>query len=951
MTLERLTCLACGASLPGGARFCPECGTAVGRGCVGCGASLGPGDRFCPTCGMPQARLKANAPGDDGEHRRLTVMFCDMVQSTRLSTEMEPEALREVIRGYQANCASAIESAGGMVAQYLGDGVMAFFGYPVALEDAVARAVGAAADVIDGMPDLNARLATRHGIEVQVRIALHSGPTLVSSMGAGETRARHAATGTVPSIAARLQEHAPINGVVMTREVADRVATSFETRLLGSERLKGIPGPVEIHVLAGRRAIPRTRVTGHRIVGRERELAVLDQAWARVQQTSESAIVSLTAEPGLGKSALVARFLAGTGVGPRSCHVLTGLPSDRASPFASLWRMIASQAGVEARRRGALRTAARDWFVSHGGNDPAAVDALIGAQPRPRARGAEGGAGDDGDALRTMLFAAFRRHVARGGGPALVVLEDAHWIDPSTIEMVDAAVAERRALPPFLLLVASRPGTPYTWCAPVERSLELGGLDAEACRALIAEAAGGVDPDMALAAQVAKIASGVPLYVEELTRSLVERGLVREEAGRLRLRAIGAEMPTPGSLLDLLISRLDALGPAKALAQVASVLGRSVDADALAAVSGMAPWAVAEELRVLQRAGIMEETGEGIVEFRHALFQQAASDTLLRSRRAALHGAYLDWLEREGREAAPETLGYHAFGAGRFDAAAGHYRDAGVADGRANAQREAVAHFRRALDAHKASAGIEPDDKGLEIEVRLAGAMLAAEGPGAPETLEAYERAIETSEQVSESAWHFPAYWGWWRISSNFPEMTRRAGRIVAVADRMADPEFKLQAHHCMWANTFQVGALDETLEHAERGLELYRPGPSAEHGLIYGGHDARVCAHGQSALARWLKGAGDAVLPEIERAIGHGEALGHRGSLLHALDIAGTLHGYRRDARALAETAERLVRIGEAALIEEYAAKGRFLHGWAEGLAGDTEGGLAMMNRAFEML
>ncbi|MEM7271358.1 MAG: hypothetical protein AAF401_19150, partial [Pseudomonadota bacterium] len=194
-------------------------------------------------------------------------------------------------------------------------------------------------------------------------------------------------------------------------------------------------------------------------------------------------------------------------------------------------------------------------------------------------------------------------------------------------------------------------------------------------------------------------------------------------------------------------------------------------------------------------------------------------------------------------------------------------------------------------------------------------------------------------------------YWGWWRIANTFPEMTSRAARIVVVADRMKDQEFKLQAHHCMWANAYQIGDLNETIEHARVGLNLYQPGPAAEHGTLFGGHDAKVCALGEIALAEWLRGAGDRAKAEMDHSLDHAEGLGHLGSILHGLDIAATLHCHRRDPADTEAVAERLAELGTGRDLEEYQAKGHFFLGWVQAEQGDLIGGLRRMDDAYATL
>ncbi|MEM8820731.1 MAG: AAA family ATPase [Pseudomonadota bacterium] len=938
--------------VPPGSRFCPSCGAKLALRCKSCGAEVGEGDRFCRECGAPQ-EPPPGSDASDGEHRLLTIMFSDLVGSTNLAMMLDPEELREVLRRYQAACTAAIEGHDGMISAYLGDGILAFFGYPVALEDAAIRAADAARQIVSEAERIDREISARIAGRVRVRVALHSGMVLVGQMGSGELKDRHSVVGALPNVTARLQELAPTNGVVISEEVRRRLNDAFAVTPLGAHSLKGVTGEIEVYELGQRNWGPEASGPEDEIelFGRERELGILRRAWESYARDGLGGIVTVVGEPGVGKSGLLRRFLQDLDTSTGGPLVFTGAISDRETVFSSLWRMLERECVPSGAERDDSDAALLAWFAEHGCESANFREALL-ALRRSALTSLETLAGTSD--LRADIFAAFRRYLAQRPRPLLIVLEDAHWIDPSTLEMIDGALEESDE-PDHLLVVMTRTGRRYPWSRRVTMDLELSGLTEAACRGIIQRVAGGVPPDREVGAQIASLANGLPLHVEEMARMMIERGLVGEQSGRLRFRGIGAEIPIPGNLLDLLMARLDSLGEEKALAQAAAVLGPVVTATALEAVTMRGADYVSAGLRRLREAMVVEpdQLGETF-HFRHALFQKAAYETLLKSRRAQLHSAYVDWLQspQSDQRVAPETLGYHCFGAQRFADAAAHFRDAGMLAAKTGGNREAAVYFSRALEASRAaapSAGDTPET--LELQVRLAGALLGADGPGAESTSQAYETAVEICDRVPESHWHFPAYWGWWRISSNFPEMTRRAARIVAVADRMQDQEFKLQSHHCMWANTFQIGAHAQTLHHARQGLALYRPEISAEQSILFGGHDCKVCGHGQIALTRWLTGEGEAARQDIALAMRHGEALGHDGSLLHALDISATLHCYMRDASGLAEAAARLLSLGEVANVDEYIAKGQFYQGWVLCSEKDAEAGLARMDEAYGML
>ncbi|MEM8854380.1 MAG: hypothetical protein AAGD34_11825, partial [Pseudomonadota bacterium] len=457
------------------------------------------------------------------------------------------------------------------------------------------------------------------------------------------------------------------------------------------------------------------------------------------------------------------------------------------------------------------------------------------------------------------------------------------------------------------------------------------------------------------AAALAAPPDGLPLYVEELTKSLMEEGRAVIRHGILRPAQLAASVDTPPSLLDLITARLDTLGEAKTHAQVASVLGRSFEVEALEVVSRTTPAEVDDAIAVLERAGIVVRRRRS-VQFRHALFQKAAYESLVRKSRRRFHRRYVAWLKDDGARLAtvlPEHLGHHLAGCEEFADAARHYLDAGLTANKASASLEAAAHFERSQTLF---ARAPEDEEGraverLKAQVLLAGALLSARGPGAPETRDAYDVALTLAEQAPESDWHLAAYWGWWRVSDSFAMMAQRARRLVDVSQKMKGAEFKLQALHCAWANAFAMGDLAVSETTAEDGLDLYRSGHFEDQRTLYGGHDCMVCALGELGLTRWLMGAGDTAAELTAQALAHAEKIGHVGSLMHALDIAVMLAHYRRDQTGVSAIAGRLKALADHHDLEEYRAKGDIFLGWCDIDKGQAERGLDRLDRGFRIM
>ncbi len=870
-------------------------------------------------------------------------MFCDLVSSTALSNQLDAEDLRDLIRAYQEVCADAIEAYDGTIGQYLGDGVLAYFGYPKASESAALHAADAALDIVNGVIEKSTALLRRHGVELSTRVALHTGRVLIGEMGAGQTRDRHALTGATPNLAARIEQIAPVNGIAISAQTAALVSRAFEVQTLGHHDLKGFADPIEVFQVMRRRwVVPVLPERNCPLIGRDNELEQLMAAWTKTNKSC-TARVSVIAEPGMGKSSIAAAFMASIDLSRDRVIEINGTLRDRNTPFACLRRALERWTGLGAIHAGtSSEEQIARWF---------GVETLDSSVHATTLYQILTGEMEDGKEGRARVLAACRARIDIIQKPMVILVEDAHWVDPSTAEMVEHIVETTTGV---MLLRLSRPDAAPSPKPEQETRIVLCKLEALACRRLIENVAGG-PVEAELSKRITQVSDGLPLFVEEFTKSLIESAAVMRVRGVFRPTNLHTRIATPASILDLITVRLDSLGGAKSLAQVCAVLGRSFDRAALAAVSGEQVDTLEAMLGRLIDAGILLREWSGRLTFRHALFQTAAYESLVKSERQALHGRFLDWLhERPNRMEAtpPETMAFHLEACGRVREAIDRYMEAGILADRASASLEAATHFKKCCDLiptlHKRE---RIGALALKAQVMLAGALLSARGAGASETRDAYDAAIRIAEGLPESEWHFAAYWGWWRVSESFAMMAERGSWLVDKSRSMQGLEFKLQAQHCLWANAFQIADFDASIRSAQNGLELYEAGRFYDNATLYGGHDCKVCALGEIGLATWLQGAGDEAVVSVDQAIAHAEHLDHLGSLLHALDIAVMLHHYRRDTDSTLNVAERLIALATANDLEEYRAKGEIFTGWVQVERGHRCNGLKRIDRGYAIL
>ncbi len=541
--------------------------------------------------------------------------------------------------------------------------------------------------------------------------------------------------------------------------------------------------------------------------------------------------------------------------------------------------------------------------------------------------------------------------------PILVLFEDIHWIDPTSREALDMLVPAVSQLQ-VLFLITSRLGLAPSWRdLPHVQSLELGRLENEYCLSLVQQIAVGNTLPAVVLQQILAKTDGVPLFIEELTKTLLYTGPLKQ-----RLNAADAPetvLRIPSTLKDSLMARLDQLSPAKAVAQAGSVIGREFSYEMLAA---LAPLPEEQQLRdalqQLAETGLVYCQGApplATYTFKHALVRDAAYDSLVRHRRQQLHAQIAATLEQRFAETCirqPELLAQHYSAAGVVDKAVDYWIKAGKRAYERSANLEAVAHFHKGLEVlNKLTDSRWRREQELALQINLGTALIVTAGPGSPEVEQTYARALELCAQLPESPLHFAAYWGWWRISGDFQTFRQRADKLLGLAESLRDPGLRLQAHHCQWAILFNLGDHLNCCQHIERGLAIYAQGDYRSHAALYGGHDPAVCGHGEMALSLWLLGYPERALQHMGQALALARKLTDAGSRAHALDIALMLHFYRRDAATVHTQAEALGRFAEEQGFPDYQAKRRLFQGWAAAMQGRLAEGIAALREGIAAL
>ncbi len=734
-----MRCTRCNRSNPQSARFCAGCGNRLSRTCLACGAAAVDDARFCVDCGSSlDAAPPTDAAGsidplsvDGTERRQLTVVFCDLVGSTNLARLLDPEDLRELNRAYRQFCTDTIGRHEGYVARYMGDGVLAYFGYPRAHEDDVLHAVHAGLELAAGAPSLPAPGPA----PLAVRVGIATGEVVVGEL-VGEGAAReHDVVGETPNLAARLQGLAGANEVVIAEGTRRLVGAAFRLDDLGPQAVKGFDEPVGAWRVAGS-ATGQTRfeAAGHRFltpfVGREHESALVAQCWHKAA-AGRGQVVLLGGEPGIGKSRItmmLREHLAGTDHVAVRCQCSSYHSSSTLFPVIE---HLQRAAAFEERDSPDEQLVKLSQLLGNG--ETASLDlAVIAALMSLPARVDDTVRGLDADALRERTLEALARNLESLASrrPLLVLFEDVQWSDPTTLELVGMLVERIRSWR-ALLVVTFRPEFVPPWTGEAHVSLvTLNRLDRSQCETMVTALAGGKPVPPEITEEIVARTDGVPLFVEELTRTILDSGMVIEEDHGYRISGILHTLAIPETLQDSLMARLDHLDDAKLLAQIGAAIGREFSLPLLVAVSGHEEAMVGAALSRLIDSGLVYRRGVGSrarFVYRHALVRDAAYNSMLKSRRIVLHGRIAEVLRSEFPDVAhtrPEILAQHYQSAAMAGEALKHWFKAGSKAMEQSAYREAISHFEQALAClAESGGGRDGAIQVVEVKVAIAGCL------------------------------------------------------------------------------------------------------------------------------------------------------------------------------------------------------------------------------------
>jgi class 3 adenylate cyclase/tetratricopeptide (TPR) repeat protein len=880
-------------------------------------AALGAAEKAPATVSGP---LLEDAVSHGGERRQLTVMFCDLVGSTALSEKLDPEELGSLLHTYRTLCGDVIARYDGFVARYVGDGILTYFGWPTAHEEDAERAVRAALEIVRTVK----RASSTE--DLSVRIAIATGPVVVGEQaGAGDQS--KLAVGSTPNLAARLQALAAADQIIIAASTRRLVGNAFELTDLGEHDLKGIAEPAQVWRVE-RASVTESRFDAHRgdntltpLVGREEELELLLRRWSQAKD-GEGQVVLLSGESGVGKSRILSALrqrLEAQGVQAlrfqcspyyvnsafwpvidnfeRALEFTRDEPTD--AKLDKLEALIVTQYG---------RMLADVRFVAAILSIP--CEARYGALPMTPQKHKD-------ETLRTLVDlteAAACRH------PSVMLFEDAHWADPTTLEVLDLLI-DRVKNVPLLVVLTHRPEFQSRWSEQGHvGALNLSKLTRAESAAIVSALAGGKALPEALREQILIRTDGVPLFVEELTKSILESGELKDAGDHYEYGGSARTVTIPATLRDSLMARLDRFMPVKEIAQIGAAIGREFSYELIAAVAPMAAAQLDDALARLSESGLAFRRGtppEAIYTFKHALVQDAAYDSLLKSRRQKLHAKIARMIEQRFpsiKATEPEMLAHHLTAAGLVEAAIPLWQAAGELASKRLALTEAIAHLNQGLElVATLPRSSERDASELGLRSLLGTAWLALKGWATPEVWTSLHPALALAKSLERHDALTPILWG---LTANVQNQGRVAESLpwakemLILAEATGDADLLITGHTRACICYSWLGEFTKAVEHANKVLKLY-DAEKHRHLADLINHDPKTWAGVFASICTWMLGYPDRALRLSDEKDAHARRRGHPFDLGYALTTGAHEFDHRWKLEDLLKRAEEIERLG----------------------------------------
>ena len=916
-------------------------------------AALEDGARFKPAVPAAEPRRPGGA-----ERRHLTVMFCDLVGSTTLAARLDPEDMRTLIGAYHRCIAEVIGRYQGTIARYMGDGALVYFGFPQSHEDDAERAVRAALSLIGAVASIRNVAAA-----LQIRVGIATGTVVVTELLIEKTPSEHEVVGETPNLAARLQTMAETGTVLICASTRRLTGGEFHYRDLGPVALKGWSEPVQVYQALGTsgaeshfEAMHTTKLPP--LFGREEEIELLLRRWGQAT-LEEGRLVTLTGEPGIGKSHIAFAFNERL---QDESHITLRYFCSEHHTHSALFPFINQlerAAGFKHNDLPQEKLSKLDALLAQSTHDPEHLTVLANLLALPA---------DDHYRLQDLTpqkrkektFAALLAQLdgLAARQPVLAIFEDVHWIDPTSLELLAATVEHVPQLRAMLVITARPEFTPRWPSYPHTTTIPLTRLGRRDGTALVLRVTGGKTLPKEVMEHILAHTDGVPLFVEELTKMVLEGGLLRGQDGEYVLEGPLPSFAIPTTLQASLMARLDRLSSVRDVAQIGAVAGREFHYELVNAVAGLPKQRLDEALDQLVRSELMFCRGEiphAVYTFKHALVRDAAYAGLLKSRRVHLHAASAKALEEKFPEIArtqPEIIAHHYTQARNHERALHYWYQAGKQSAARSGHNEAVGHLKKGLDQiPNIDNPMLRNKSELLLQTSLGNSLRAIKGWSADGVKHAYTRALQLCKESALDEHIVPAVFGLWTwnfVRASLGEAQALAEHLLDSAENVDNSVYKVLAHEALGFTLFAQGKFVAAHAELERSISLCEDSKAAAY-LDLSAQDPRVHVRSYDGMALWLLGYPDRALRVCGEARRLANASQHPFSEAIARTISLRVHQLRGNAAVVADEANAAIAFCEEHEFVHYLAMALILRGWASADQGEFEKGIAEIQEGLE--
>jgi len=902
------------------------------------------------------------APRSNAERRHITVIFCDLVGSTALSAALDPEDMRELISAYQGACTNVIRGYGGFIARFMGDGVLAYFGYPRAHEDDAEQAVRAGLDIVAAV----AKLETRARERLSARVSIATGLVVIGDLIGEGVSQEQAVVGVTPNVAARLQGVAEPGTVVIAASTRRLIGDSFKLRNLGRQELKGIAEPMPVWAIEGVSDIEsRFEAARHAhltdFIGRQAEINfLLERHFTALR--GQGQVVLISGEAGIGKSRIAVTFSEHIATAPQTRLRYQCSPYHSNSALYPIIKQLERAAGFEPGDPPDRRLHKLEALLATSAAQVEVVAPLFAALLSIPFAGRYPPLGLSAARQRRLTFSALLEQwegLSRQQ-PVLLLFEDVHWADATSLELLDLAIERIRRLP-VLAILTFRSDFEVPWAGlPNVSKLTLRRLEPLQVQAMAEQIAGDRSLPVEVMHQIVEKSDGIPLFVEELSKTVLESGILVQEANAVRLDGELPPLAVPATLQDSLMARLDRLALVKEIAQIGAVVGREFSYSLLSSLAERDETSLKSALAQLEDAELIYRRGEppqALYSFKHALLRDAAYESLLKSRRQGLHQRLAGVLRVRFptiAETEPEVVAHHLTEAGLMEAAIEWWSKAGERALYSSAYSEAISHLVKALNLAEALPA-SPMQHLLRLRIQIAHghALMHARGYGSPEMSVAFAQARKLAAEIEDTAERHSTYHGLWVGSfargELIPMKEMAEGFLRDAQSRPESPEAGV-AHRVFGLTCWFQGDYLGAQMHLEQAIALHNPERDRDLGLRFG-QDQGVAAKMYLAIVLWPLGEVDRARHLAEDALALAQQSAHVPTLAHAHGFKGIFEAMRRDAVRTLPHAEAVLKLSKQHGLKIWLAGGTFYQGWTRWYAGDRESGMAAMREGMGLL